>query len=358
MKIEFLDFLCCPECNSNLSIKITNQYQDKILSGSLNCKNPTCSKIYEITNSIPRFVNSPKYAKSFGDQWNKFALTQIDSSKLNQSEARWETEIGWSSSDLQGKNVVEFGSGAGRFVDIVSKRNANLIIGIDITSAVDAAQNNLADRDNVLFIQGNIFSPPLKQNIFDFAYSIGVLHHTPQPELAFNKLISLLNNKGNIGLSLYEISLFDRPSLNSLKQSLIELLWALNLFRVEFFRFFTTKIPDKIMLYYCIYFIPALHYLNKIPVLRYLRYLFPSTCYKDLPVEWSMCDTNDTYATKIVNMYRHKDIFLWFMRSNIQNIIIHDSISGWVSLTGQIKSNDNINYEKYLNKSELKNTIK
>ncbi len=357
MKREFIDFLCCPNCQSNLSLKITSEYQGKILSGSLTCKNNNCSNIYPIKNSIPRFVSSPKYAKSFGDQWNKFAKTQLDTSNLNQSEARWETEIGWSSTDLKGKNIVEFGSGAGRFVDIVSKRNVNLVVGIDITSAVDAAQSNLINRDNVLIIQGNIFSPPLKQNMFDFAYSIGVLHHTPQPELAFKKLISLLNREGSIGLSLYEISLFDRPNLNSLMQSSIELLWAINLFRVEFFRFFTTKVPDKLMLYYCMYFIPILHYLNKIPVLRYLRYLFPSTCYKDLPVEWSMCDTNDTYATKIVHMYRHKDIFLWFMRSNIQNIIIHDSISGWVSLTGQITSNDNINYEKYLNKSEMKNKL-
>ena len=102
------------------------------------------------------------------------------------------------------------------------------------------------------------------------------------------------------------------------------------------------------MINYCVYFIPFLHYLNKVPVLRYLRYFFPSTCYRNLPLDWSMCDTYDTYATEISHMYRHKDIFLWFMKSNIQKIIVHNSIPGWVSLTGFISSNEEINYERYL----------
>jgi hypothetical protein len=109
------------------------------------------------------------------------------------------------------------------------------------------------------------------------------------------------------------------------------------------------------MISYCKYFVPLLHYINKIPLIRYIRYFFPSTCYRNLPVEWSMLDTNDTYATKIVHQYRHKDIFQWFMRKNVQDIIVHNSIAGWVSLTGSMKRADNLCYEQYLHEQPFVN---
>ena len=348
MKKEYLDFLCCPICKNELNLFIDESFDKKIKTGKLVCRSKKNTHIFKIENFIPRFIKKLNYADSFGEQWNRFAKTQIDNNLLNESELRWESEIGWDRNELLGKKIIEFGSGAGRFVDLVSKRGADLVVGVDASSAVDAAQKSFQDRNNIFFIQANIFLPPIKPKYFDFGYSIGVLHHTPDPEKAFRILVSLLNKKAQIGVSLYEISLFDRPNRNSFKQSTIELFWAINLWRVEFFRLFTTKLPDKIMILYCLYFVPFLHYLNKIPIIRILRYFFPSTCYRELSPEWSMCDTNDTYSTKIVHMYRHKDIFHWFMRMNIQKIIVHNSISGWVSLTGYISSLDEIDYEKYL----------
>lgn len=348
MKEQFLNFLCCPNCNSDLNLITYEKVINKIKKGRLICKNKKCKLQFKVENYIPRFVEFSHYANSFGDQWKKFAKTQIDNNSLKESTLRWDSEIGWGKNDLRNKSIIEFGSGAGRFIDIASRREAQIAVGIDVTFAVDAAQDTFKDRNNVFFIQADIFNPPVKRDYFDFGYSIGVLHHTPNPELAFEILLSLINKNGNVGISLYEICLFNRPSRNSLKQSTLELFWAINLWRVEFFRFFTTKIPDRIFLAYCLYFVPILHYLNKIPVLRFFRYFFPSTCYRELPVEWSMCDTNDTYSTKIVHMYRHKDIFQWFMKANVQNIIVHNSIPGWVSLTGSVTSMNEISYQKYI----------
>ena len=58
---------------------------------------------------------------------------------------------------------------------------------MDITDAVDASKENFSDRDNVFFIQGDIFNSPIKDCCIDEAYSIGVLHHTPDPEISFRK---------------------------------------------------------------------------------------------------------------------------------------------------------------------------
>ena len=355
MKYEYLEFMCCPCCKGELRIEANKEHDGKIESGSIFCVNPSCGKIYPVRNSVPRFVDDGAYAQSFGEQWKTFVRTQLDSSIYQESEKRWDSEIGWGETDITGKRIIEFGSGAGRFVDIVSKKGAELIVGVDITDAVDAAQDNLGKRDNVFLVQADFFNLPFVQGVFDYGYSIGVLHHTPAPELGFSNLVKLLKIDGKVGISLYEISLYKRPNRNSFKVSTIELLWSLNLWRVEMFRVVTTRVPDSWMLSYCKYFVPLLHHINKIPVIRYVRYFFPSTCYPNLPVEWSMLDTNDTYATKIVHQYRHKDIFQWFMRKNVQDIIVHNSIAGWVSITGSMKRADDLDYEQYLHEQPFIN---
>jgi SAM-dependent methyltransferase len=348
MKTEYLEFMRCPHCRGSLRLESDHESGGRVESGRLLCATDRCGKSYPIRNCVPRFVDHGGYANSFGEQWKTFARTQLDAGTLSETQKRWDSEIGWKEKDLSGRTVIEFGSGAGRFVDIVSRRGASLVVGVDITAAVDAAQENLGDRGNVFLVQADCFQPPFVPGIFDFGYSIGVLHHTPDPEAAFKSLVGMIGPEGRVGLSVYEITLYERPNRNSIRVSTMELLWALNLWRVEFFRVFTTRAPDPLMIAYCKYFVPFLHHLNKVPVLRYLRYLFPSTCYPNLPVEWSMLDTNDTYATKIVHMYRHKDVFLWFMRANVQDIIIHNSIPGWVSLTGGMRRAESVNYQSFL----------
>ena len=330
MKYEYLEFLCCPVCRSDLSIDCDTSDGDRIKAGKLLCGD--CNIEYIIKNYVPRFVQTQVYADSFGSQWNAFAKAQLDDQQTSESSLRFNSEIGWNEKKLTNKSIIEIGSGAGRFVDVVSKRNAGLVVGVDVTSAVDAAQSNLMDRDNVFFIQADVFSLPIKNNYFDFVYSIGVLHHTPDPQLAFELMVDTIHDDGDIGVSLYEISLYSRPNRNSIKVATIDLLWALNLWRVELFRTITTSLPDKLMIIYCKRFVPILYHLNKMPIIGLIRYIFPSTCYRKLPVVWSMVDTMDTYSTKIVHQYRAKDIFQWFLKLGLKDIILMNGRAGWVSL--------------------------
>ena len=338
MKKEYLEFLECPKCGSkSLELK-TLDLSPRIKDGSLYCVG--CQATYPISNYIPRFSLSTPYADSFGPQWRAFSKSQIDTDRAQESSIRFDSEIGWREDDVKGKTVVEFGSGAGRFVDVVSRRAAKLVVGLDATDAVDAAQANLVDRENVLFVQGDIFSPPFRKECFDFGYSIGVLHHTPDPEGGFCKLARVIKAQGNVAVSLYDISNYSRPNRNSIKVVTLELLWALNAWRCESFRAITIRLPSQLFLGYCKSVVPMLHVLNKIPVLRYVRYLLPSTCYRHLPVIWSMVDTHDTYATKIVHQYRGKDIFQWFLHEGMSNIVLRNSRAGWVSITGIVEEEE------------------
>ncbi len=331
MEKEYVKFLCCINCKGNLILRDANIMNRSVKDGLLVCNN--CSKTYPVVNFIPRFSETKGYASSFGTQWKTFAKAQLDVDKNLESSIRFKSEIGWSADEISNSLVLEVGCGAGRFVDVVSKLGAKLVVGVDISDAVDAAYTNLGNRHNVFIIQADIYNMPFRDQTFNFVYSIGVIHHTPEPKVAFDNMLLPLKNKGKIGLSVYEISLYDRPNRNSLKIATKDLLWSLNLWRCEFFRTITTRIPYIAMVVYCKTFVPILHYINKIPLLRFIRYIFPSTCYRSLPVAWSMLDTMDTYSTKIVHQYRAKDIFQWFLVNGLKRIILMNSRAGWVSIT-------------------------
>src|SRR5580765_2605229 len=168
MRKEHLEFLACPDCRSDLELQPAST--GRIETGSLICG--SCGTNYPITNFIPRFSLTTPYADSFGPQWRTFATSQLDTEQTRESEIRFDSEIGWQADDLDSGAVVEFGSGAGRFVDVVSQRGARLVVGLDATDAVDAAQDNVGERENVLFVQGDIFKAPFRSGVFDFGYSI------------------------------------------------------------------------------------------------------------------------------------------------------------------------------------------
>src|ERR1700744_2156786 len=71
---------------------------------------------YPLVNGAYRIVRDNNYTENFGYQWNKFAATQLDKeSQLSFSKKRFFAQTNWDNQDLSGKNILEVGSGAGRF---------------------------------------------------------------------------------------------------------------------------------------------------------------------------------------------------------------------------------------------------
>lgn len=348
MNIKHLKFLASPCCSKPLKIK-KNKFdfeKEIIREGELYCSN--CKKNYPIKNYIPRLINNKKKEViSFGYQWNSFTFSQIDKeTNTDESSVRLFSETSLSKESIEGKSIVEIGCGAGRFINIIKNYNPSIIIGIDASNSVDSISKHLNLNDkNILIIQADIFNLPLRKRNFDHVFSIGVIHHTPNPYLAFKKISLLVKEGGELSISVYENSLAHRDSKNSISLALYDFFWAANLLRCEIFRSIFSKLPPTIQIYYCRFIVPLLHYINKIPILRYSRYLLPSTCYRYLPLSYSIVDTMDTYATKIVHQYRAKTIYFWFISIGLNPRLLL-SRDGWVSVTSIC---DEIQKDKILN---------
>ena len=184
-----LDFLRDPEENLPIDIK-----DNEIISKSGNK--------YKIIDGIPRFVDVSNYSDNFGLQWKKFSKTQLDSySGLKISEERMVRCLGIDPSLLKDKFILEAGSGAGRFTEILIKYEAN-VHSFDYSTAVEANAINNND-ENLILAQADIRKIPFQKKFYDFVICLGVLQHTPDPDESIRSLWSMLKPGGKLILDHY-----------------------------------------------------------------------------------------------------------------------------------------------------------
>jgi len=73
---------------------------------------------------------------------------------------------------------------------------------VDLSESVEVAFQNTRHLPNVLIVQADLFSMPLRPN-FDYAFSVGVLHHTSVPSRAFTAVVNLVRRGGAVSAWVY-----------------------------------------------------------------------------------------------------------------------------------------------------------
>jgi SAM-dependent methyltransferase len=155
-----------------------------------------------------QLVYENNYTESFGYQWNKFNKTQLDNSLKNcqLSKERFFTQTGWDKEDLAGKDVLEVGSGAGRFTQVVLDYTKANLYSIDYSNAVFANyQNNKHHGNRLKLFQASIYEMPFPDNSFDKVFCFGVLQHTPDFKKSVKCLIDKVKPGGEVVVDFYPI---------------------------------------------------------------------------------------------------------------------------------------------------------
>lgn len=301
MKISALKFLVCPECKQEFDLQIRVKQEAEVMEGGLSCRR--CPAQYPIVRGVPRFLQTGTYASSFGDQWNWFREVQIDSRNGTQESKRTlYATTGWRQQDYQGRLLLDAGVGAGRFAEIALKHGAE-VVGIDLTSAIDAAYANIGRREKVHLLQADIFAMPFREGTFDMAYSIGVLHHTPDPRTAFERVAAAVKKGGGLAVYLYHGY---GPGHRC----------------PDLIRRLTTRLPLRAMFAISAVAIP-LYYLYRVPVLgKLLRLLCPISLHPHW--SWRWLDTFDWYTPKYQWKFQYPEIFRWFRANGFLDIEVFD----------------------------------
>lgn len=164
---------------------------------------------FPVVKGVARIAELENYAENFGVQWNKFDKTQLDneSDGLDLSRRRFFSETHWDQEDLSGKDILEVGSGAGRFSKVVLEHTKAALYSVDYSDAVTAnfKNNSRIAPDRFHLFQASIYEMPFPDNSFDKVFCFGVLQHTPDFDASIKALIDKAKPGGEVVVDFYPI---------------------------------------------------------------------------------------------------------------------------------------------------------
>jgi SAM-dependent methyltransferase len=173
----------------------------EIVQGTLACSG--CQASFPVIRGIPRFLPAQlsaakqATATAFGYEWTHYSeLTTADGKEF----LDWIKPL--DESIFANRVILDGGCGKGRHLFLAAQMGAADAIGIDLSDAVESAYRNTRHLPNAHVIQADIYHLPFLTP-FDYAYSIGVLHHLPDPKAGFLSLVKHLKPGGRISMWVY-----------------------------------------------------------------------------------------------------------------------------------------------------------
>jgi len=203
MKKRLLDYLACPSCGTSIHLKSVQEEDGiEIISGELACAG--CFRTFAIRRGVPRFADLAEMgagkqatAENFGWSWQEFS---------HEDEKYGDELLGWLApvrpEFCYGKAVLEGGCGKGRHTHRIARWGARDIVAVDFSDAVDLAFDSTRGIENAHVIQADIYHMPLRA-AFDYAFSLGVLHHLPDPRAGFISLAAKVKPGGHLSAWIY-----------------------------------------------------------------------------------------------------------------------------------------------------------
>lgn len=338
---NFLDWVNCPSCKKILDLKIFEISDDRVKNGLLVCK---CGGVYPVIDFIPRIYasapvdheyffenNKSQISKhieydfheiekrallfstgfkqvqtKFNVQWDKFGENERffgkDKKEILEFLEKYMMYPGETIDNLKGKLVLDAGCGHGVYTLNLAEKEVN-IIGLDITdSAVVKTFNRTKGFLNAHIVQGDVLHNPFRQGMFDYIFSEGVIHHTPNTRMAFHMLSMLVKPGGMLAIWVYPV----RSALWEITQS--------------FLRRITTRLPSPLLYYLCYIPVPLL-WLFK----AYSGTSLSSSSWKECAqVVW------DFYSPQYQTHHTETEVRQWFLEEGFKDVMFLEDPVGAV----------------------------
>jgi SAM-dependent methyltransferase len=202
MRPEALEYLRCPVSGDALELTgaAPAESDGHLMSGTLVSRSGRRYPIVDgIPNLTPEGVESLKSATAsrFADEWLHWRDLRH---YYEQQFLGWVSPVG--PEDFRGKVVFEGGCGKGRHSAVVAGYGAKAVVAIDLGESATVAFAHTRALKNVHIAIGDLLAPPVAR-VFDLAFSVGVIHHLPDPSKGFTSLSTCVKRGGRVVVWVY-----------------------------------------------------------------------------------------------------------------------------------------------------------
>lgn len=226
--------------------------------------------------------------------------------------------------DLWDKRLLDVGCGSGRFTKQAALAGAQVVFGTDVGESVVAAYELTKDLPNACIVQADVYHMPFR-HYADLTFSIGVLHHLPQPEEGFKQLSATVTPGGQLLIWVYN-------RRNNFR--------AVYIF--ETIRKLTRHIPSTILYPLCYIPATAVHVVNQFTHMfkdlgfAKVAMALPFSYYANFPFNMKLNDAFDVFATHKSNYYYIEEIERWFKRAELANVRAHEHPEAGITAVAKI----------------------
>lgn len=151
-------------------------------------------------NQLNFSPNNDKTIKDFGEQWLKYPDNEGYYGSLELFSDILSPFV--KPDEIKGCQVAEIGSGSGRIVNRLLEAGAKHVIAIEPSEAFEVLKYNIPATEKVTCLKITGDQLPPYSNL-DYIFSIGVLHHIPDPAPVVEAAFKALRPGGHFLIWLY-----------------------------------------------------------------------------------------------------------------------------------------------------------
>jgi SAM-dependent methyltransferase len=253
--------------------------------------------------------------EGFGKEWNAFTQEDLADKERAEVFAKYFSLIDWTN---KSQRVLDMGCGSGRWDLLVAPLVGELVAADASCEALNVARRNVR-APNVSFVECTPETLPFPDGHFDLIFSLGVLHHLPNTQLAIRSLVSKLAAGGTLLVYLY-YAFDNRPAW-------FRKIWEISdVFRRGISRLpFSPRYALSQMIALLIYW----------PLARTAKYLpvpdsWPLKFYRDRSFYVMRTDALDRFGTRLEKRYTKEHVATMLEGAGLEGIRFSDSDPYWI----------------------------
>ena len=299
-----------------------NGYKNIVSNYSLSQTRPTLLEI--LRDYIHKENIDRKVVKDFGYEWSIFD-NEKELSDISLKEI-WEDYFHifpWNKLPKDGGVGADIGCGSGRWAKFVAPKVKKLYLIDPSIDAINVAQKKLLKFNNLEFLIASADSFIVDDELLDFAYSLGVLHHIPNTSQSFQSISKKLKKGAPLLVYLY-YSLDNKPTFH-------RFLWGFS----NLIRIFVSSLPSRWKYYISqviaifIYWPIARlgHLLVKLGI--DVSNVWPLIYYSNKSFYFMKNDALDRFGTRLEHRFSKNEIKSLFIDNGFKDVVFSEREPYW-----------------------------